>query len=112
MLTASRCRRGRGSIDLQTKSTHGASDVLQRLLTRIIECKVDLANRVFMHTGRDTNSTRLGDTFQSGGDIDSITENVAVLLHDVADIYSDAKQDVAVFGLPGVAASDFGLRRQ
>jgi hypothetical protein len=99
----------RRPVELQAISTNGAGDILQRLLAHIVEHKVDLASYIFLHAGRDANSTRLGDAFKTCGDVNAVTENVAVLLHNVADINSDAKQNPAVLGFPDVAASHFSL---
>ena len=42
------------------------------------------------------NSARLGDAFQSGGDIHPIAEDVAVIDDDVAEIDPDAEVDAAL----------------
>ena len=65
-----------------------------------IEPPLDLAVGVLGQADR----ARLGDAFQSRGDVDAVAHQVAVaLLDDVAEMNADAEDDAAVLGHAGVA---------
>jgi hypothetical protein len=93
----------------QPKGVDRLCDVLQRLLTHIFEGKVDSSRDIFLHACRHANPAGFGNAFQPRGDVDAITENVAVLFHDVPDIDADAESYAPVLGLAGVAASHMSL---
>ena len=67
---------------------------------REIEPPLDLAIGVFGQADR----ARLGDAFQTRGDIDAVAHQVAVaLLDDVAEMNADAELDAALGRQAGVA---------
>ena len=46
-----------------------------------------------MDPRRDADATGFGQSFQAGGDIDAIAEDVAVLDDDIADVEADTEFD-------------------
>ena len=46
---------------------------------------------------------RLGQTFEPGGDVDAVAEDVAILDDDVTDIDAHAKFDAALYRHRGVS---------
>jgi hypothetical protein len=50
------------------------------------------------HAAGHANSAGLRERFKTGRYVDSIAENIAILHHDVAHIYSDAKLHPPLFG--------------
>jgi hypothetical protein len=93
-----------GDADLQRINPDGMCDVLELDLAKIghgeIEPGPDLAIGVFGETDR----ARLGDTFQSGGDVDAVSQEVAVALLDhVPEMNADAKLDATLWRQAGIA---------
>ena len=74
-----RGRVGEGASRSHPINTDGPGDVLQRLLAHVFEGEVEARRRILLDAGRYANPTRLGQAFEAGGDIDAITEDVAVL---------------------------------
>jgi len=93
---------------------HWPSNVLEALLAQILECKVELTCCVLLDTGRNANATRFGQTFETGRDVHPVTENVAVLNNDVADIDAYSKFNSFLGGDLGIilghGALDFRSR--
>jgi hypothetical protein len=50
------------------------------------------------HATGDADPAGLGERFQAGGYVDAVTEDVAVLHHDVADIDADAEKHAPLKG--------------
>src|SRR5438477_152434 len=57
------------------------------------ECEVNFPGSVFVHPRRHANPTRFGQPFQTGGDIDAVAEDIAVLDDDISDIDADSELD-------------------
>jgi hypothetical protein len=72
------------------------------LFAQIAEGEVQLAGGVFLDARRDTDAARIGQSFETRGDIDAVAEDVAVLDDDVALVDADAQFDAAVRREPGV----------
>ena len=65
-------------------------DVLDLLFTSILEIGLNLALNLVVKFSRYQDAASLGEGFQSGGDVDSLTEDVATLLYDdIAEIQPD-----------------------
>ena len=54
---------------------------------------VELAGCVFLHSRRDADAARFGECFEPRGDVHSITENIAILDNNVADVNTDTELD-------------------
>src|SRR5205814_2297170 len=70
-----------------------ADNVFNALLAQVIEDQVEPAGHVFLHPRRDANPARFGQSFKTGGDIDAVAENIAVLDNDISDIDADPELD-------------------
>src|SRR6516225_187801 len=60
-------------------------------------------------TRGDADPTGLGQRFQTGGDIDSIAEDVPVLDHDVAHVDANAELNVLIRWYRGIALAHASL---
>ncbi len=75
--------------------THGINankpyDVFDLLLTYVLEVRVNLAFNFSVNLSRDQNAARVGQSFQTGGNIYAFTVDVATRLNDhIAKIKSD-----------------------
>src|SRR5215472_17738629 len=89
-----------------------ARDVFEVLLADIgkygVDFATDLAKRVF----RDADTAGLGDTFEPGGDIDPIAEDVVTLDQYIAKMDADAPFHTAVAGHTRIAFRAQLLQRQ
>ena len=61
-----------------------------------------LSADLLAHRGADADLAGLGQRLEPGGDIDAVTEDVAFVDDDVAEIDADAKADPLAFGDVGV----------
>jgi hypothetical protein len=86
------------------------SDVFEGLFAQICECKVEPTGRILLNPRRYANSARIGQSFEPGGDIDPVAEDVAILDDDVALMDADAQLDPLGFGNTGIATSHRLLR--
>jgi len=77
-------------------------EILQRLLTEILEGEVEAARGVFLNARRDADTAGLGKAFEPRGDINAIAKYVAVLDDDVALVDADAELDAAIRRQRGV----------
>ena len=75
---------------------HRAGDVLDLLLAEIVERDIELVADFVAHDAADADAARFGETFEAGGEIDPVAENVAVLDDDVALVDADAEVDALV----------------
>jgi hypothetical protein len=66
-------------------------DVLDLLIAQIIETQRELVAYVIARRRRDTDRARLGESFEAGGDIDPVAEQVAAVNHDIADMHANAE---------------------
>ena len=72
------------------------SDVFELLLARVLERDVELPFDVLPHLTGNTYSARLGDPFQTHRDVHPITEDVASVYDNVADIDADAELNLPI----------------
>ena len=88
---------------------HGSGDVLDLLFAQIIEGDVEAVAHLLVRRGAEANPARLGQRFETGGDIDAVAEDVAILNDDVADIDAHAKFDAPLRPCRGVAGYHLAL---
>ena len=101
-----RCRgfRRRRDADLDRIDPDRLGDVLEFGRTEIRRRQVEPPFHLPVGLLRKTNRAGLRHAFNSGGDVDRIAHQVAiVLLDDVADMHADAKLDAPVLRHAGVA---------
>jgi hypothetical protein len=51
----------------------------------------------------EADRARHGDPFEPRGDVDAVAHQIAVALHDVAQMYADAELDAPILGHAGIA---------
>ena len=95
------CRRG--GLETNGEHVHRPGDVLDLLLAQIVEDKVELVTDLVAHHPADADAARFGQTFETGGDVDPVAENIAVLDDDVALVNADPEHDAPVRRHAGVA---------
>src|SRR3978361_627782 len=66
-------------------------NILQLLFATVLEDDVEAALHILLHPRRHTDAPGIREAFQPGGDVDAITEDVAVVRDDVANVNADAK---------------------
>ncbi len=84
-------------------------DVLDRLLAQELVRELQLVADCGAHRLGYADSTGLGETLQSGGDIHPVTVDVVAVLDDVTQIDADAELDLAIVGLVLVEGSEGSL---
>jgi len=67
------------------------------LRAEILELEVELVGDVMISHLRDEDRPRLGQSFNPRRDIDAVSENVAVLGDDIAEVDADAYRDALLF---------------
>jgi hypothetical protein len=82
---------------------HRPSDVLDLLLAQVPEGEVELVAHLVAHDAADADPARIGQGFETGGDIDAVAEDVALINDDVAEINTNAELDTPFGGDAGVA---------
>lgn len=73
--------------------SHRACDVLQSLIAKVDEGKLQLVANLIVCDARKTDAARLGNPFKSRGDIDAISEEIAIINNDIADVNADPEFD-------------------
>src|SRR6266699_5766687 len=84
-------------------------DILELLLTCVLEGEVELALCVLLHATRHADATRLSKALQTCRDVHTITENVTAVDYDVANIDANAKLDPFFLRHTGVALGHSAL---
>src|SRR5262245_30509837 len=81
-----------GDANLQRINPDRLGDVLELGRAKIAYRKIKSRSHLPIGIFRKTNRARLGNTLQSGGNIDAVAHQIAVaLLDDVAKMYADPK---------------------
>ena len=75
---------------------HRARDVLDLLLTEIVETVGQLVLDLDADRRRDADTARLGERLEPCGDVDPVAVNVVVLDDDVAEVDADPERDAPV----------------
>src|SRR4051794_35195973 len=91
--------------------SHRFGNVLQRMRTQILKLRTYLSTNLPVRVVGNANTTRLGDTFETHCNIDTVTKDIIVFDDDVTDVNANAKFDPLVLGHIGIllrhAALDF-----
>src|SRR5262249_10099503 len=82
---------------------HRPRNVLDILLSHILERIGELVPDLISDGARDTNTARLRQRLQPRGYIDAVAIDVSVVDDDSAEIDPDPKDNAPVFGDPGIA---------
>src|SRR6266699_7349550 len=90
-------------------NAHRPRDILDLLFTHIPEREVELVAHLVAHDPTDANPARLGQRFESSGDIDAIAEDVALVDDYVTKIDAYAKIDPPFGGDTDVALDHLAL---
>ena len=89
-------RGGRGLAgDRDTEDMHRPGDVLDPLLAAVVEGNVQPVLDLVAYHAADADVTWFGQSFEAGGDIDTVAVDVALVEDHVAEIDSDAELDPA-----------------
>src|SRR5690349_13473006 len=80
-----------------------ASDILEPLVTHVLKGEVEPPGYVLLYTGRYTDTTGLGQTFQPSRDIHPVTKDVVVLYHYVALVNADPELNALVARRTGIS---------
>src|SRR6516162_3438573 len=88
---------------------HGSCDVLDLLLAEIVKGEVEAVAHLLVSRGTEANPARLGQRFEAGGNVDAVSEDVAILDDDVTDIDAHAKFDAPLCRCCGVAGGHLPL---
>ena len=81
--------------DRDAERPHGPRDALDDLLTQVLEAEADEVADAVADTAAHADATRVGQGLEPCSHVHAVTEDVAVLDHDVADIDADAEQHPA-----------------
>ena len=68
---------------------HRRRDVLHVLRADIGELHRQLVGDLLVHRARDADAANLGETFQTGCDIDTIAHQIAAVHYDITEIDAD-----------------------
>ena len=82
---------------------HRAGNVLEALLSHVVEGEVETPGYVLLNTGGHANASGLGQTFQPSRDVHPVSEDVVVLHNDVALVNADPKLDAIVARFTGIS---------
>ena len=82
-------------IDRDTERPDGPRDVLDDLLSQVLEAEAGKVADAVADTAAHADATRVGQGLEPCSHVHAVTEDVAVLDHDVADIDADAEQHPA-----------------
>ena len=82
---------------------HRPGDVLDPLLAAVFEGDVEPVADLVAHHPADADLTRLGQSFEAGGDVDAVAVDVALVEDDVAEVDADAELDPPLRRHVGVA---------
>ena len=94
--TEARRQRGRRAGKDHPVSSDGARDVLQPLLTRILETDIEFAREMVVRGARDQYASWRAQLLQTGRDVDPVTQEIIALDHDIAKVDTDAQGDSAL----------------
>ena len=75
---------------------NGPGNIFESLFAHIIKREVEPPSGVFLNTGRNANTSGFRQTFKASGDVNAVTENVAVLDRDIADVDPNPEFDAVV----------------
>ena len=82
---------------------HRIGDVFQGVSADIIEPNVDLVPDIVIAVAGNEDAARLGEAFETHGNIDTVTEDIIVCDDNITDVNSDAKFDPFVLRHVGIS---------
>src|SRR5215469_16324105 len=88
---------------------HGASDVLELLLSGIDEPGCDPIAYLAIDILGDVDATRLGDALQARRHVDAVAQQIVAFDHNVPNMDADPKSNPLVLGLIGIFGSHLSL---
>jgi hypothetical protein len=97
LLSRGRDRGGRGRCS-QPVHAHGTGDVLELALAEIVEGQVETIAHLVVHGTRDEHAAGIGQRLQPRRDVDAVTVDPGLVVDDVAQVDTDAKEHPAVLG--------------
>src|SRR5215831_701831 len=77
---------------------HRTSNVLEALLSNVVEREVETPRYVLLNARRNANASGLGQTFQTSRYVHPITEDVAVFYDDIALMNAYSEFDAFFYG--------------
>src|SRR5215469_4644671 len=81
--------------------SHRAGNVLEALLSNVVEREVKTPCYVLLYTGGHAYASGLGQTLQPSRDVHPVSKDVVVLNNDVALVNTDTKFDAIIVGYTG-----------
>ena len=79
-------------------------NVLHQLFAQILKEHAATMTDVVAHPARHADLAACHQTFEPGGDVHAVAENITLLDHDVADIDPDPEAHLSAFRLIGIGA--------
>src|SRR6516165_410843 len=89
--------------------SHRAGNVLEALLSNVVEREVKTPCYVLLYTGGHAYASGLGQSFQASRDVHPITEDVAVLHNDVALMNANTELDAFLGGDVRITLGHYAL---
>jgi hypothetical protein len=83
---------------------HQAGDVFDLLFAQILEREVKLIAHLVAYDAANTDPAGLGQCLETGGDVDAVTVDVALIDDNIAEINADAEVDAPFSGNVSVVA--------
>src|SRR5262249_11087553 len=84
---------------------YGFSDVVECLLSKVLEGARDLASYMVVHPAGNDDSTRLGELLKTSRDVDPVTVDRRPIDDNFAEVYADTEPHSLVLGQLGVVLS-------
>jgi hypothetical protein len=88
-----------------------SGDVLEFTEAEIIEGNIELAGDVLENPTGDRNATGRRQLLEPGGDIDAVTQYIAVIFDDVADMDGHTKIEASIVRLVAIAFGHLALHQ-
>jgi hypothetical protein len=86
-----------------SEDPHRTGNILEALLSHVLEGKVEMPGYVLLNTGRDANASGLGQTFEPSRHVDAVTEDVAIFDNHIAHVDTHSKFDALLACDPRIA---------
>src|SRR5262249_42593889 len=85
-----------GGRDAYRVSANRLGDVLDAMAPQRMVVEIELVPDLFVDIVGDADRARTGESLKAGGDVDAITENVAAVDDDIAEIDTDSEFETPV----------------
>src|SRR5207249_1618790 len=89
---------------MQAVHAHGSRDVLDGVLADRLAAERQLARDLIVRRARDADAAALGQTFQTGRNVDAVAVEPLVLAHEAAVAFDVRAQDGGELSLDGASA--------